>query len=98
MGLVRFGAQTLNIEQVPDGHVIVTDSELANLRNVQNSYLTLKSSIPPGVDVTQIQSIVEKGQRYDGEAKLRADAEKKIGDLNISLQQYSNMPKEFSME
>ena len=98
MGLVKFGAQTLSIVEIPDGHVVISDSELANLRLVNNSYLTLKASIPPGVEPSQVASILEKGQRYDSETKLRIEAERKTGELENQLKQFSNIPKEFKVE
>src|SRR5882672_3250750 len=98
MGLVKFGAQTLQIDAVPDGHIILTESELSTLRAANNNLLTLKSRIPPGVDETALHILIEKGSRYDTMVAEKATLESKVTDLNSKVSSFSSMPQDFTAD
>jgi hypothetical protein len=98
MGLVKFGQLTLSVDQIPDGHVVVPESELVRLKGADNAYLSLKSKIPYGVAEDQLGSLLEKGARFDAELSQRQKFEKELGDASKKLEGFSNLPKDFSLE
>jgi hypothetical protein len=98
MGLVRFGQTTLNIENVPDGSVIVAQTELTQLQNANNSYLSLKSKIPVGVSEDQISSLVERGQRFEEVNGKLSETTKKVTELSGQVESFKNMPQDFSVD
>lgn len=98
MGLVKFGQQTLNIDNIPDGSIIVSEQEYNQLRSQSNGYLLLKSKIPVGVDETQIPALLEKGSRYDQKDKEFVELSKAKADIEARLQAFNNMPKDFSID
>jgi hypothetical protein len=96
MGIVKFGQTNLSIEQVPDGHVIVSESEFTSMKQSKDAYLTLRSKIPVGVDEDQIAPLIDKGLRYDNTANEAGGLKTKITELQGNLDKFSNMPKDFS--
>lgn len=98
MGLVKFGHQTLNIENVPDGHILVSEQELKSLKDASNAFFMLNSKIPVGVEQDKIGEYVQRGQRYDTIAKERDELFAKSQDIEKKLQQYQNLPKDFDAE
>jgi len=92
MGLVKFGQQTLNIENVPDGSIIIPESDYRGFNDIRNAYQSLKARLPIGVDETQIGVLIEKGQRFDainGELSTTrttlADAQEKLKTASQKL-------------
>lgn len=98
MGLVKFNSLTLQIEQVPDGHVIVPESEIASLRATGNSYSLLKSKIPAGVSEDQLSVLIEKGQRYDGVSQEKTTLQKQFEETTAKLKGFENIPQDFKVE
>lgn len=98
MGIVKFNNTSLNIEQVPDGHVIITQAELDSISSLRNELNLIKSYLPPGVDKGQLGGLVEKGQRFDPLNTEHQTLKSQVTDLTAKLSQYSNLPKEFSVE
>jgi len=98
MGLVKFNSLTLQIDQVPDGHVIVPETEISSLRAVGNSYNLLKSKIPTGVTEDQLPTLVEKGQRYDGISQEKSTFQKQYEETTAKLKGFENIPQDFKVE
>lgn len=98
MGLVKFGNQTLSIDAIPDGHVVIADSEIANLRNSQNAYLLLKSKIPVGVDESSIPTVLEKGSKFDSTVAELTGVKTKLTETEGKLTKFANIPQDFTPE
>ena len=98
MGIVKFGQQNLSIEQVPDGHVIVSESEFTSMKQSKDALWTLRSKIPVGIDENQIANLIDKGARFDNIAQETGGLKTKISELQGNLDKFSNMPKDFSPE
>jgi hypothetical protein len=98
MALVKFGQQTLNIDGVPDGHILVSESEVSQLRQVKDAYALLKRNIPIDVEEGQLASFVERGRRYDDVEKSRKDLETHSKSLEEKLQKLGKLPEGFSQE
>jgi hypothetical protein len=98
MGLVKFGQQTLNIENVPDGHILVSEAELKSIRDAANSYYSLNSSIPVEIDRGKVGELAARGSRYDSIVKEREELAAKLNDLEKQLGQYKDIPEGFSKE
>jgi len=98
MGLVKFGQLTLNVEQIPDGHEVVSSADLANLRNAQNSYALLKSKIPVSVNENQLAELTDKGSRYDSIAQQLEAERTSATQLKAEVAKFSNIPKDYSKE
>jgi len=98
MALVKFGAQTLNVEGIPEGHIIVAESEISRLRDVNNAYSLLKSRVPPDVDESQIANLVEKGRRHDTIVTELSTTKSQLTDTQTKLSGFANIPKEFTVE
>jgi hypothetical protein len=98
MSTVKFGEQVLNIDGIPEGHMIVPEAEISRLRGVSNGYSLLKSRIPLDVDEADLGKLVEKGKRYD---VLAAKLDKTAGELKTSqanLAKHSELPEGYSEE
>lgn len=98
MGLVKFGQQTLSIDAIPDGHVVISESEIANMRSAHNALLLIKSKIPAGVDETQLSSLLEKGLKFDTLNQEVLASKAKLEEVNGKLNTFANIPAEFSVE
>ena len=98
MGLVKFGAQSFNIEQIPDGHIVISEQELSTLKGVQNSYLALKARIPVGINDAEISALIEKGQRFDPLNQELVGARTQLTERDGKLSQFSNIPKDYSVD
>ena len=98
MGLVKYNNQTLSIPEVPDGMVIMQESEVGVLRAQANDFLGLKSKIPVGLDVSQLSTVIEKGQRYDAAVAEQGSLKAKVTELETNIAQFSNLPKDFKPE
>jgi hypothetical protein len=86
------------VDAIPDGHVVIPEHELNNLRSQSNAYLTLKSKLPVGVPEDQVGVLAEKGGRYDPLNQQLTTAQQKVQEYENKLQQYSNMPKDFTAD
>jgi uncharacterized protein (DUF342 family) len=95
---VKFGQVTLNVDNVPDGHIIISEAEHANLKQSANALFLLKSKIPVGVDENQLSVLVEKGQRHDTLAQELDTHKKNVTSLTEKLNKFSNIPEGFSVE
>jgi hypothetical protein len=97
MGLVKFNKTTLNVENVPDGHEIISESELIQLRQTRDALSLLKSKIPVGVDESKLGEIIEQGQRYPTIAQELATHKTSVADLTGKLSKFQNIPAEFDV-
>lgn len=98
MGQVKFNNTLLSIEQIPDGHVVVSESELNAMKSVQGAYQLLKSKMPIGVSENDLATLVEKGQRFDQLNKDFTDTKAALDTTKGELTKFSNIPKEFSVD
>lgn len=98
MGLLKFNNQSYAVEGLPDGLVAMTEGEVVSMRSAANQLLTLKSRIPAGVDELQLGAIIDKGTKFDSLLQEKSSAAAKIQELETSVKQYSNLPKDFSPE
>lgn len=98
MGIVKFGQQSLSIEQVPDGHIIISESDFSRMRDSSNALLTLRSKIPVGITEEQIAPLIEKGIKFDSVNNQVNSLNTKITELQANLDKFSNMPKDFTPE
>ena len=98
MGLVKFGSQTLNIPEAPDGHILIAESEVNSLKAVKNDHLILKSKIPAGIPESEIATLVEKGSRFDAINTELNTAKGQVTQLQTDLKKFDNMPKDFSVD
>lgn len=99
MGLVKFGQQTLTIDTVPDGSIILSESDYRRMTDTSNAYLSLKSRIPVGVDETQLGVLVEKGQRYDTVNQELVNTKTSLTDVQKKLETASvKLPEGFTTE
>lgn len=98
MGKVKFGNLILDIEQVPDGHVIVAESSYNTLKSGHDGYSVLKSKLPLGINEDQLSSLAEKGQRYDQLDVQHKELQGKFGETQKALEGFQNIPKEFSID
>lgn len=98
MGLVKFGAQTLNIDNVGDGHIIIPESEYNTMRQAKNSFDGLKNRIPAGVNELDLQTLIEKGQRYDSTLQELTTTKDKLSKSDEKLRTATNLPEGFSVD
>lgn len=98
MGIVKFGQQNLSIEQVPDGHIIISDNEFARMRDGSNAYLSLRSKIPTGIAEDQISPLIDKGLKFDNTSQEVGSLKTKISELEGNLNKFSNIPKDYTPE
>ena len=98
MGLVKYGQQTLNIAEIPDGHMVISESDFNSLRGSQNAYLSLKSKIPVGIDESQLSALVEKGSRFDTVNTELSNMKGEKTQLQQKLDGFKNIPEGFSPE
>lgn len=98
MGLVKFNTQTLNIENVPDGHIIIAQSEYDSFQGQRNDFLRLKSFVPAGVDHAKIGELIDKGQRFDSINMELGNTKTQLNEINTKLTGFNNIPKEFTTE
>ena len=98
MGLVKFGQTTLNVAEIPDGHIVISDAQFQSLKGAENNYLSLKASIPYGVDMSQLPVIIEKGSRFDSTANELNTVKQQLGAATTRLQGFSNLPQDFSLD
>lgn len=98
MGLVKYGQQTLNIDVVPDGHVIVPESEYLNLKNILNAHLGLKSKIPPGIEEEKLTLTLDKGIHYDELENKYKQLQAQAREYEQKLNSYMNIPKDFNID
>src|SRR3990172_9021167 len=98
MGLVKFGATTVNIAEVPDGHIIISEADHTNLKRSGDAYLLLKSKIPIGVNESDLPGLVERGQRYDTLNSEFGQSKTKVQELTTQLTAFKDMPSGFSKE
>jgi hypothetical protein len=98
MALVKFGQLTLNVENVPDGHMIVSEAEFNTMKQASNALFSLKSKIPVGIDESQLGVLIEKGQRHDTIAQELINTQKSVTGLTEKVNKFSNIPEGFSAE
>ncbi len=98
MGMVKFGQLTLNVADIPDGHIVIPEQQYQQLKGAENQYLTLKSSIPYGVDMSQLPTIVDKGSRFDTTVNELNTVKQQLGAATQKLQGFSNLPADFSLD
>jgi len=98
MGLLKFGNQTLNIAEVPDGHIIIPEGDYINFRNINNAYLALRSKLPVGVNESEFAVLADKGLKYDPLSQEHQGIKTKYTELETKLKEFSNIPKEFTVE
>jgi hypothetical protein len=98
MGLVKFGQTTLNVAEIPDGHIVISDAQFQAMKGAENNYLALKASIPYGVDMSQLSTIVEKGSRFDAISTELNTVKQQLGATTQKLQGFSNLPADFSLD
>lgn len=98
MGQLKFGNQTLVIDQIPDGYEAVASSELAPLRELKNAYSVLKSQLPVDVQPNELSLYVDKGRKYESLVKDKETLSTEVASLREQVKQFSNIPKEFTIE
>jgi hypothetical protein len=98
MGLVTFGQTKLQIDAIPDGHVVISENDFQRLNGVNNALLLLKSKIPAGIDESQLPTLLEKGQKFDALNQELTNVVKTRTDLETSLSKFKDMPKDFSAD
>ncbi len=98
MGLVKFNNTTLNIAEIPDGHIVIPQSEYESFRGVQNSYLILQSKIPAGTDHAKLGELIDKGARFETLNSEIGNIKTQLSEANTKLQGFSNIPQGFTVE
>lgn len=100
MGIVDFGAQKLNIAEVPDGHVIISQAQLQQMRNAENNYLSLKAYIPVEHlnNLSKVSELLEKGSRYDTLNQEKGQISTKLSDAETKLQAQKKLPEGYTEE
>ncbi len=100
MGIVSFGAQKLNIAEVPDGHAIISEADLQRFRSAENNYLSLKAYIPVEHlgNLPKVQELLEKGSRYDTLNQEKSTISMQLSEANTKLQAVKNLPEGYTQE
>ena len=98
MGLVKFNGQTFNVDQIPDGHLVVSEQEFQALSGAKNALLSLKSRIPVGISEADVQTLLEKGQRFDSLNTEFTGIKTKLTETEGKLGQFANIPQDFKKE
>jgi len=98
MALVKFGQQTLNIDGVPEGMMIISESDVTRLRATNNAYDLLKSRLPVNVSEEEYGDLIEKGKRYAALSEKLDKTSDELKNTKTELGKFSNLPKDFSVE
>jgi len=98
MGLVKYNGQTFNVDQIPDGHLVVSEQEFQALSGAKNALLSLKSRIPVGISEADVQTLLEKGQRFDSLNTEFTGIKTKLTETEGKLGQFANIPQDFKKE
>jgi hypothetical protein len=95
MGLVKYNNITLNIAEIPDGNMVISEKQFNDMVAIGNRYLDINSRLPVGVPIENLGSIVEKGQKYDSTVQELTGHKTKVTELQTKLDGFKDIPQDF---